>query len=215
MYLDCNNLYGYALSQELPIGDFIEEDCEYFTKDIILSLSDHGDRGYTFVVDLEIPNELHKKIKDYPLLPEHYSPSIDELSNYQKDLIIKKIGSVIRIYFRCTMVKLKPNAKMVIFKNVFVDAPGAACENEAWIAIMQTAIVVNTKLPIFDRFFYINNCEITDGPKSDILLIKEIKGNVCYQLRFPSSISKGDFLEATGNPYLPVPCSSPASSTSS
>ncbi|KAK9729572.1 hypothetical protein QE152_g15868 [Popillia japonica] len=93
MYLDCNNLYGYALSQELPIGDFIEEDCEYFTNDIILSLSDHGDRGYTFVVDLEIPNELYNKFKDYPLLPEHYSPSIDELSNYQKDLINKKIGN--------------------------------------------------------------------------------------------------------------------------
>ncbi|KAK9681095.1 hypothetical protein QE152_g38580 [Popillia japonica] len=64
MYLDCNNLYGYALSQELPI------------------------------VDLEIPNELHNKFKDYPLLPEHYSPSIDELSNYQKDLINKKNGSI-------------------------------------------------------------------------------------------------------------------------
>ncbi|KAK9688030.1 hypothetical protein QE152_g35854 [Popillia japonica] len=63
------------------------------------------------------------------------------------------------------------------------------------------------------------DCDHANGHRgeykmSDILLMKEKNGNICYQLRFPNSISKGDFLEATGNPYLLVPCLSPASDLS-
>ena len=38
---------------------------------MILNLDDNGEYGYTFIVDLEIPVELHNKFKDYPMLPEH------------------------------------------------------------------------------------------------------------------------------------------------
>jgi hypothetical protein len=31
-------------------------------------------------------------LKDYPLLPEHYKPNLEELSSYQKELISMKIG---------------------------------------------------------------------------------------------------------------------------
>lgn len=93
LYLDCNNLYGHSLSQPLPVGDFSEEDPTAYTVEKILSFTDDRERGYTFVVDLEIPAELHDKFKDYPMLPEHYTPSLEELSDYQRELIKKKIGT--------------------------------------------------------------------------------------------------------------------------
>lgn len=52
------------------------------------------------------------------------------------------------------MIKLKANAKMVTFKNVWVNGFGLGDEFEGWIAIMQTANVVNTKCQLLDRFFY-------------------------------------------------------------
>lgn len=35
---------------------------------------------------------MHTKFKDYPLLPEHYKPNLEEQSPYQKELISMKIG---------------------------------------------------------------------------------------------------------------------------
>jgi hypothetical protein len=105
LYLDANNLYGWAMSQSLPVGEFknYEKLSDYqklkhinpvnITKDFILNLKDNEKYGYTFIVDLDIPIELHDKFKDYPLLPEHYIPNYNELSDYQKQLIEKKIGT--------------------------------------------------------------------------------------------------------------------------
>ncbi|XP_070169937.1 uncharacterized protein [Polyergus mexicanus] len=91
LYLDANNLYGYALSQPLPIGEFKYEGVNDFTLETIKSLPYDGEYGYSFLVDLDIPLELHDKFKNYPMLPEHYVPSYDELSEYQKEMISKGI----------------------------------------------------------------------------------------------------------------------------
>ena len=49
IYHDANNIYGWAMIQPLPIGNFKEEeDCNRFTKDFILNLPDDSDRGYFF-----------------------------------------------------------------------------------------------------------------------------------------------------------------------
>ncbi|VDO15181.1 unnamed protein product, partial [Brugia timori] len=103
LYLDANNLYGWALSKPLPVGEFFNYNNEKnnvtepkpsdFTKETILNLEDNGDYGYTFIVDLEIPSELHKKFQDYPMLPEHYIPKEADLSDYQKKLIADEIGN--------------------------------------------------------------------------------------------------------------------------
>jgi hypothetical protein len=62
MYLDCNNLYGKALSEPLPIGGFKYKNGNDFNIEKILKSKYDGKHGYTFIVDLEIPKELHKKI---------------------------------------------------------------------------------------------------------------------------------------------------------
>ncbi|GFT10915.1 uncharacterized protein NPIL_123581 [Nephila pilipes] len=54
MYLDANNLYGYAMSKYLPLKDFVWSDNNLTTQDI-LNLSDESDVGYILEVDLTIP----------------------------------------------------------------------------------------------------------------------------------------------------------------
>ena len=66
-YLDANNLYGWAMSQRLPVGGFqwvSEEEIERFEKD------PDSIQGCTLEVDLEYPRELHDLHNDYPLAPE-------------------------------------------------------------------------------------------------------------------------------------------------
>ncbi|GFS98165.1 uncharacterized protein TNCV_3924751 [Trichonephila clavipes] len=73
MYLDANNLYGYAMSKYLPLKDFVWSDNDLTEQDI-LNLSDESDVGYILEVDLEYPSDLHDKHSDFPLAPEKKPP---------------------------------------------------------------------------------------------------------------------------------------------
>ena len=66
-YLDANNLYGWAMSQSLPVGKF-----EWLTEKEIKSHEKFPEsiRGCTLEVDLEYPVELHDEHNEYPLAPE-------------------------------------------------------------------------------------------------------------------------------------------------
>ena len=68
-YLDANNLYGWAMSQKLPVGDF-----KWVEKDNILNfMKDYdinSDKGYIFEVDIEYPKNLYKLHSDLSFLPE-------------------------------------------------------------------------------------------------------------------------------------------------
>jgi hypothetical protein len=66
MYLDANNLYGWAMSQFLPYGGFKWTD--------VRNISDDSETEYILEVDLEYPKELHDKHKDLPLAPENRAP---------------------------------------------------------------------------------------------------------------------------------------------
>ncbi|VDI52955.1 Hypothetical predicted protein [Mytilus galloprovincialis] len=68
-YLDANNLYGWAMSQPLPTGDF--EWVEPEEIDGILSYSDDNEYGAIVECDLEYPQDLHDDHNDYPLAPEN------------------------------------------------------------------------------------------------------------------------------------------------
>ena len=76
MYLDANNLYGHSMSKPLPYKNF------KWSFNIDLNYLQTG----IYEVDIEIPEELHDKFKDYPLAPEIKSINEDMLSEYQKYL---------------------------------------------------------------------------------------------------------------------------------
>ena len=76
IYVDANNLYGHSMSKPLPYKNF------KWSFNIDLNNLQTG----IYEVDIEIPEELHDKFKDYPLAPEIKSINEDMLSDYQKYL---------------------------------------------------------------------------------------------------------------------------------
>lgn len=76
-----NSLYGMAMSQPLPIGnfkwiedrfhDYMDEQPSLFSDvNAIMDLKDDGDTGFIFEVDLEYPKHLHRLHNDFPFCPE-------------------------------------------------------------------------------------------------------------------------------------------------
>jgi len=63
IYLDANNLYGWAMSQRLPIGNF-----KWLNPEIVNlgNYSEESEKGVILEVDLEYPEELHHLHNDYP-----------------------------------------------------------------------------------------------------------------------------------------------------
>ena len=71
MYLDANNLYGWAMSQKLPVNGFKwVEKLSKFNERFIKSYNENSDKGYFLEVDVEYPQNLLNSHKDLPFLPE-------------------------------------------------------------------------------------------------------------------------------------------------
>lgn len=108
MAFDANNLYGWAMKQYLPIGDYIwvyDADWEDVGKDVdekeyglfademsteiyLNDLVENGwdlanEVGYILEVDLEYPKELHNLHMDYPMAAEN--KVCDEVSEFTKN----------------------------------------------------------------------------------------------------------------------------------
>lgn len=77
IYYDANNLYGWAMSQPLPIGDF-EWKTEFEGFDMTI--------GYILEVDLKYPDELHDLHNNYPVAPEKIEITPEMLSPYCQQL---------------------------------------------------------------------------------------------------------------------------------
>ena len=82
MYLDANNLYGWAMSQSLPTGDFEWLSQEEISNFNLETVQDDGEEGYILEVDLEYPEHLHDLHNDYPLVPEKMKVIPEMLSPY-------------------------------------------------------------------------------------------------------------------------------------
>ena len=64
MYVDANNLYGWAMSKSW-VGDI-----SMFTEDFLKNYDEEGHVGYLLVVDIEYPKKLRMLHSDLPFLPE-------------------------------------------------------------------------------------------------------------------------------------------------
>ena len=86
MYLDANNLYGWAMSQYLPTGNFKWMTDKEISKIDLRKYKAYGKKGLILEVDLEYPQELHNIHNDYPVAPEKVKVSNDMLSAYCKKI---------------------------------------------------------------------------------------------------------------------------------
>ena len=86
MYLDANNLYGWAMSQYLPTGGFKWMAEKQINKIDLAKYKEDSDKGIILEVDLEYPKELHDLHNDYPLAAEKIKVTNDMLSEYCKNI---------------------------------------------------------------------------------------------------------------------------------
>ena len=68
-YKEVNNLYGWEVSQKLPVNDFKWiEDISEFNEDFVKSFNDESDEGHFLEVDVQYPEKIHNLHNDLPFL---------------------------------------------------------------------------------------------------------------------------------------------------
>ena len=88
-YLDANNLYGWAMSQKLPVNNFKWiEDTSNINEDFIKDYHENSKKGYILEVDVKYPKKLHDLHSDLPFLPRRIK--IDKCKKLVCDLHNKK-----------------------------------------------------------------------------------------------------------------------------
>ncbi|XP_050064936.1 uncharacterized protein LOC126553866 [Aphis gossypii] len=87
IYQDCNNLYGWAMSQHMPYGGFkwVEPKLEGLN-----DLNDTSPIGRIYEVDITYPKELHDKHNDLPFLPQNGIPAGSKVKKLMATLQSKK-----------------------------------------------------------------------------------------------------------------------------
>ena len=86
MYLDANNLYGWAMSKPLPKSN-LKWKRVMPTEEEILNKKENGKTGWILEVDLEYARELHEEHDSFPLAPEKNISKKEWMSPYQRRLI--------------------------------------------------------------------------------------------------------------------------------
>ena len=87
-YLDPNNLYGWAMSQKLPVNDFKWlEDTSEVNEESIKNYDENNDKGYILEVDVKYPRKLHDIHSDLPFLPKRMK--IDKCKKLVRSLLNK------------------------------------------------------------------------------------------------------------------------------
>ena len=89
MYLDANNLYGWAMSQYLPTGGFRWMTEKQIDNIDLAKYKEDSKKGLILEVDLAYPEELHDLHNDYPLGPEKVKVTENMLSGYCKNIAKK------------------------------------------------------------------------------------------------------------------------------
>ena len=116
VYLDANNLYGWAMSKPLPVGKFewmTEEELENWERFV-----EEEGVGCILEVDLEYPRELHDFHNDFPLAPEKLTlGKVEKLTQNLRDKEAMVLhGKNLQLYLSLGM-KLKLIRRGLKFKE--------------------------------------------------------------------------------------------------
>ena len=88
-YLDANNLYGWPMSQKLPVNGFKwVKDVSKIDEEFINNYDEESDKGYILEVDVKYPKKLHDLHSDLPFL--HERMKIDKCKKLECNLYNKK-----------------------------------------------------------------------------------------------------------------------------
>ncbi|GBO00524.1 hypothetical protein AVEN_72866-1 [Araneus ventricosus] len=89
MYFEANNLYGWAVSQALPLANFKWESSELWNEESIMQIHNEGDTCFVSKVDLEYPEEIHDSHNCLVVATEIMKANKSMLSSYQLNLVDK------------------------------------------------------------------------------------------------------------------------------
>ena len=92
-YWDVNNLYGWAVSQKLPVSHFkwVKRTFQ-FNRDFMKNLNEDIDEGYFFEVGVQYPEILYELHNELPSLLERMK--IEKVGNVVLNLSDKKICQI-------------------------------------------------------------------------------------------------------------------------
>ena len=129
-YLDSNNLYGWAMSQKLPVNDFKwvkQEELSKFNEDFIKNYDENGNTGYFLEVDIDYPKELFNLHKYLPFLPESKKENkleklICDIEDKKKYVIhIRALKQALNCGFRLKEVHRITQFKQKAWLKVYTD----------------------------------------------------------------------------------------------
>ena len=86
LYLDVCNLYGYALSRPLPVGEFRWMNQQEVDKFDLSNIPHNSRMGFIVECDLTYPENLHDMHNDFPLAAEKMMVQTSDWSSYMHKL---------------------------------------------------------------------------------------------------------------------------------
>ena len=150
VYLDANNLYGWAMSQPLPVGDFAwmsKEELQNWEKFVL-----EKGKGCILEVDLEYPRELHDLHNDFPLAPEVLElegcKKLTQNLRDKKEMVLHgrnlkqvlSLGMKLKSINRGISFSEKPFMKCYIDKNTELRAKGKTKFEKEFFKLMNNSV---------------------------------------------------------------------------
>ena len=183
-YLDANNLYGWAMSQNLPTHGF--KWMKNITKEKVMdildkanhSMSNRGRKGYIFEVDLEYPKKLWETHNDYPLAPEkmivngveklicHFKPRQNYVVHYRNLRQYLELGMRITAVHRGISFYQSSWMEPYIRKNTELRKKAANNFEKGFFKLMNNSVFGKTIENIRKR----QNIELIDNRKKAVKL---------------------------------------------
>ena len=183
-YLDANNLYGWAMSQQLPSHGFSW--MKNITKEKVMeilekanhSMFNKGKKGYIFEVDLECPQHLWETHNDYPLAPEkmivngveklicHFKPRKNYVVHYRNLRQYLELGMRITAVHRGISFYQSPWMEPYIRKNTELRKTAANNFEKDFFKLMNNSVFGKTIENIRKR----QNIHLIDNRKKAVKL---------------------------------------------
>ena len=154
VYLDANNLYGWAMSQPLPVGNFAwmsEEELQNWERFV-----KEERKGCILEVDLLYPRELHDDHNDFPLAPEILElGKVEKLTQNLRDKkgmvlhgrnleLYLSLGMKLKSIRRGISFKERPFMKCYIDKNTELRAKGKTKFEKEFFKLMNNSVFGKT-----------------------------------------------------------------------